>query len=182
MKNLILVLILLIFPKLLLAQEVFIDSANKEYLSLGGKQDNKQSFMDLKTGAIDWIDNAKLEQMQQIGMLSPTEFWNKLTNKSIVFYASGYEPHWFAKITKNRLQFTNSKKENIAIKIDIKNSNVTYDFVAFFHSKNGVFGLIRNLDKSSKCELELGETDSIYEIFINYKGEIFEGCAYLDKL
>ena len=40
-----LVLILLIFPKLLLAQEVFIDSANKEYLYLGGKQDNKQSFM-----------------------------------------------------------------------------------------------------------------------------------------
>ena len=180
MKNLI--LILSIFPKLLLAQELFIDSTNKEYLYLGGKQDNKQSFMDLKTGAIDWIDNAKLEQMQQIGMLSPTEFWNKLTNNSIVFYASGYEPHWFAKITKNRLQFTNSKKENIAIKIDIKNSNVTYDFVAFFHSKNRVFGLIRDLDKSSKCELEIAEPDSVYEIFINYKGKIFEGCAYLDKL
>ena len=59
MKNLILVLILLIFPKLLLAQEVFIDSANKEYLSLGSTQDNKQNFMDLKTGAIDWIDKPK---------------------------------------------------------------------------------------------------------------------------
>ena len=33
-----LVLILLIFPKLLLAQEVFIDSSNKEYLYLGSTQ------------------------------------------------------------------------------------------------------------------------------------------------
>ena len=87
-------LFFLIFPKLLLAQELFIDSANKEYLYLGSTQDNEQSFMDLKTGAIDWIDKAKVEQMQQIGMLSPTEFWNKLTNNSIGFYASGYEPFW----------------------------------------------------------------------------------------
>ena len=182
MKNLILVLILLIFPKLLLAQEVFIDSANKEYLSLGSTQDNKQNFMDLKTGAIDWIDKAKAKQMQQTDMLSPTEFWNKLTNNSIVFYASGYEPLWYAKITKNRLQFINLKEENMAIKIDIKKSNVTDNFVAFFHSKNGVFGLIRDLSTESNCGLNIAERDSIYEIFINYKGEIFEGCAYLDKL
>ena len=45
-----------------------------------------------------------------------------------------------------------------------------------------MFGLIRNLDKRSKCELDIAEPDSVYEIFINYKGEIFEGCAYLDKL
>ena len=68
-------------------------------------------------------------------MLSPTEFWNKLTNNLIGFYASDYEPFWDAKITKNRLQFIHWKKENIAIKIDIKNSNVTYDFVAFFTQK-----------------------------------------------
>lgn len=52
----------------------------------------------------------------------------------------------------------------------------------FFYSQNGVIGLIRNLDKRSKCALNIDEPDSIYEIFINYKGEIFEGCAYLDKL
>ena len=45
-----------------------------------------------------------------------------------------------------------------------------------------MIGLIRNLDKRSKCALNIDEPDSIYEIFINYKGEIFEGCAYLDKL
>lgn len=45
-----------------------------------------------------------------------------------------------------------------------------------------MFGLIRNLDKRSKCELDIAEPDSVYEIFINYKGEIFEGRAYLDKL
>ena len=37
-----LVLILLIFPKLLLGQEVFIDSSNKEYLYLGSTQNNEQ--------------------------------------------------------------------------------------------------------------------------------------------
>ena len=182
MKFLFLFLFFLIFPKLLLAQELFIDSANKEYLYLGSTQDNEQSFMDLKTGVINWIDKAKVEQMQQIGMLSPTEFWNKLTNNSIGFYASGYEPFWNAKITKNRLQFLHLKEDNIAIKIDIKNSNLTYDFVAFFHSKDGVIGLVRNLDKRSKCDLNIAEPDSIYEIFINYKGQVFEGCAYLNKL
>ena len=99
-----------------------------------------------------------------------------------MFYGSGYEPLWYAKITKNRLQFINLKEENMAIKIDIKKSNVTDNFVAFFHSKNGVFGLIRDLSTESNCGLNIAERDSIYEIFINYKGEIFEGCAYLDKL
>ena len=33
-----LILLLLIFPKLLLAQEVLIDSSNKEYLYLGSTQ------------------------------------------------------------------------------------------------------------------------------------------------
>lgn len=177
-----LILLLLIFPKLILAQEVFIDSSNKEYLYLGSTQNNKQSFMDLNIGTIDWINKAKVERMQQIGILSPAQFWNKVTNNSIGFYASGYEPFWKAKITKNRLQFFHLKEDNIAIKIDIKNSNLTYDFVAFFYSQNGVIGLIRNLDKRSKCALNIDEPDSIYEIFINYKGEIFEGCAYLDKL
>ena len=130
-----LVLILLIFPKSLLAQEVFIDSSNKEYLYLGSTQNNEQSFMDLNTGTIDWINKAKVERMQQIGMLSSTQFWNKVTNNSIGFYASGYEPFWKAKITKNRLQFFHLKEDNIAIKIDIKNSNLTYDFVDFFTHK-----------------------------------------------
>lgn len=177
-----LVLILLIFPKLLLGQEVFIDSSNKEYLYLGSTQNNEQSFMDLNTGTIDWMNKAKVEQMQQIDMLSPTEFWNKVTHNSIGFYASGYEPFWNAKITKNRLQFLHLKEDKIAIKIDIKNSAITHNFVAFFHSKNGVIGLIRALNKESKCEINIDEPDSIYEIFINYKGKIFEGCAYLDKL
>lgn len=130
-----LILLLLIFPKLILAQEVFIDSSNKKYLYLGSTQNNEQSFMDLNTGTIDWINKAKVERMQQIGMLSPTQFWNKVTNNSIGFYASGYEPFWKAKITKNRLQFFHLKEDNIAIKIDIKNSNLTYDFVAFFTHK-----------------------------------------------
>ncbi|MWP47991.1 hypothetical protein [Gilliamella sp. Pas-s27] len=177
-----LILLFLLLPKLLLAQEVYSNSSNQEYLSLGSTENDKQNFLNLKTGMIDWINLSDLQKMQQTDMLSPHTFWDKVNNNSIVFYANGYEPFWNAKISKNKLQFISLKEKNINITIDIKDSSLTRNFVVIFHSKDGVCGLIRSLPKGAFCEANLDEIISIYEIFIDYKGEIFEGCAYLDKL
>lgn len=179
-----LILLILIFPKIILAQEVFTYSSNKEYLFLGSTKDNKQNFLNIKNGNIDWLNISELQQMQQTDMLSPFIFWNKIVENSIGFYASGYEPFWNAKISKNKLQFyfLNEKEFRTNITIDLKNSSLTSNFVAIFYSKDGVYGLIRGLPKGSSCEANLDEPTSIYEIFIDVKGEIFEGCAHLDKI
>lgn len=177
-----LILLLLILPNLLLAQEVYKNSSNQEYLSLGSTENGKQNFLNLKNGMIVWISQSELQQMQQTDMLSPSIFWDKVNNNSIGFYASGYEPFWKAKISKNKLRFIFHKEENINISIDIKSSSLTRNFVTIFHSNKDVYGLIRSLPKGTLCEADLDEPTSIYEIFIDYKGEIFEGCAHLDKL
>lgn len=177
-----LIILLLIVPNLLLAQEVYTNSSNQEYLSLGSTENGKQNFLNLKNGMIDWISQSELQQMQQTDMLSPPIFWDKLNKNSIGFYASGYEPFWNAKISKNKLRFLSLKEENINISIDIKSSSLTSNFVTIFHSDTGIYGLIRSLPKGTFCESDLDEPTSIYEIFIDYKGEIFEGCAHLDKL
>jgi uncharacterized membrane protein len=177
-----LILLFLMLPKLLLAQEVYTNSSNQEYLSLGSTENGKQKFLNLKNGMIDWINLSELQKMQQTDMLSPHIFWDKVNKNSIGFYANGYEPFWNAKISKNKLQFISLKEKSINIAINIKNSSLTRNFVVIFHSKDGVYGLIRSLPKGAFCEANLDEATSIYEIFIDYKGEIFEGCAYLDKL
>ncbi|SCC24741.1 hypothetical protein [Gilliamella intestini] len=177
-----LILLFLLLPNLLLAQEVYTNASYQEYLSLGSTENGKQNFLNLKNGMIDWINLSELQKMQQTDMLSPHNFWDTVNKNSIGFYANGYEPFWNAKITKNKLQFISLKEKDINIDIDIKNSSLTRNFVVIFHSKNGVYGLIRSLPKGDFCEANLDEVTSIYEIFIDYKGEIFEGCAYLDKL
>jgi uncharacterized membrane protein len=177
------ILLFLILPNLLLAQEVYTNSFNQEYLSLGtiNTENDKKSSLNLKNGEVNWINLSELQEMQQIDMLSPPIFWDKINKNSIGFYASGYEPFWNAKINKNKLQLFIEKEENLNITIDIKNSSLTNNFVAVFHSEDAVYGLIRGLPKGNICEENLAELTSIYEIFIDYKGEILEGCAYLDK-
>lgn len=177
-----LILLLLILPNLLSAQEIYKDSSNQEYLSLGSTENGKRNFLNLKNKNIDWISLSELQQMQQIDILSPHIFWDKVNQNSIGFHASGYEPFWNAKLTKNKLQFVLNKEEHVTISIDIKSSALTNNFVTIFHSDNGIYGLIRSLSNGTFCEANLDELTSIYEIFIDYKGEIFEGCAHLDKL
>lgn len=43
------------------------------------------------------------------------------------------------------------------------------------------YGMIRGLDINSPCEIAINDEISIFEVFINYRGEIFKGCAMLDK-
>ncbi|QYN46949.1 hypothetical protein [Gilliamella sp. ESL0405] len=177
-----LILLLLILPNLLFAQEIYKNSSNQQYLSLGSTENGKQNFLNLKNGMIDWISQSELLQMQQVDILSPHVFWDKVNKNSIGFHASGYEPFWNAIISKNKLQFQFNKEENVNISMDIKSSSLTSNFVTIFHSNNGIYGLIRGLPNGTFCEANLDKPASIYEVFIDYKGEIFEGCAHLDKL
>lgn len=177
-----LILLLLVLPNLLSAQEIYKDSSNQEYLSLGSTENGKRNFLNLKNKKIDWISLSELQKMQQIDLLTPHIFWDKVNKNSIGFHASGYEPFWNAIISKNKLQFMLNKKENVTISIDIKSSALTNNFVTIFHSDKGIYGLIRSLPNETFCEANLDELTSIYEIFIDYKGEIFEGCAHLDIL
>ncbi|MCX8639024.1 hypothetical protein J3U37_02825 [Gilliamella sp. B3172] len=177
-----LILLLLILPNLLFAQEIYKTSSNQQYLSLGSTENGKQNFLNLKNGMIDWISQSELLQMQQVDILSPHVFWDKVNKNSIGFHASGYEPFWNAIISKNKLQFQFNKEENVNISMDITSSSLTSNFVTIFHSNNGIYGLIRGLPNGTFCEANLDKPASIYEVFIDYKGEIFEGCAHLDKL
>lgn len=157
-----LILLLLILPNLLSALEIYKDSSNQEYLSLGSTENGKRNFLNLKN--IDWISLSELQQMQQIDILSPHIFWDKVNQNSIGFHASGYEPFWNAKLTKNKLQFVLNKEENVTISIDIKSSALTNNFVTIFHSDNGIYGLIRSLSNGTFCEANLDELTSIYRL------------------
>lgn len=176
------IFLLLILPNLLLAQEIYKNSSNQEFLFLESTENSRQKFLNLKNGMIVWINQSELQQMQQIDRLEPRIFWDIVNKNSIGFYASGEEPFWNAIISNYKLQFVLNKPENILISIDIKSSALTRNFVTIFHSNKGIYGLIRSLPKGTFCEANLDEPASNYEIFIDYKGEIFEGCAHLDKL
>jgi hypothetical protein len=60
------ILLFLILPNLLLAQEVYTNSFNQEYLSLGtiNTENDKKSFLNLKNGEVNWINLSELQEMQ----------------------------------------------------------------------------------------------------------------------
>ncbi|MCX8619104.1 hypothetical protein J3U42_11965, partial [Gilliamella sp. B2923] len=84
-----LILLLLLLPNLLFAQEIYKNSSNQQYLSLGSTENGKQNFLNFKNGMIDWISQSELLQMQQVDILSPHVFWDKVNKNSIGFHASG---------------------------------------------------------------------------------------------
>ena len=176
-------LILSFFPQLIIAQEVFIDSYGKEHIYLGTTYNQEETFLNTGNGSTEWINISTKQKMTQVDMLSPSDFWNKLTQNSIRFYAyarKGYKRFWEAEIDQNQLQFS-EKEGSTNIVIDLKNSSLTHNFVAFFHSHDNIYGFIRRVNKKASCKIGADQPTSIYEIYIDYQGKIFEGCAYLAK-
>lgn len=68
------IFLLLILPNLLLAQEIYKNSSNQEFLSLESTENSKQKFLNLKNGMIVWINQSELQQMQQIDRVEPRIF------------------------------------------------------------------------------------------------------------
>lgn len=53
-------------------------SLNRAYLFLGSTKNNKEKFVDLKNGTINWINISELQQIKQTDMLLLSDFWDKV--------------------------------------------------------------------------------------------------------
>lgn len=64
------------------------------------------------------------------------------------------------------MYFSLPQDENVSIIVNIKNSSLIINFVAIFHSNNGIYGLMRRLHKNLSCEANNDEPNSISEILL----------------
>lgn len=167
------------------AQDVFIDLNSKnKYLFLGSINGEQKKYIDVHDNSIKWIKNS---QLKQVDRLLPQQFSKIIFHAGLTFFISGDEPFWSATINQNILSFLppsepSGKYKKYPIKLNTINNSVDYGFLLMFQSQDHTtYGMIRGLDINSPCEIAINDEISIFEVFINYRGEIFKGCAMLDK-
>jgi len=176
------IILFIMFSFCCLGQDLFVGQDKNEYLFIGSREGKDIKLLNMKDNSVIWNDKNLL---QQIDYLQPQNFLKEIFKAKLVFSASGDEPFWKATISQNEISFFASdiNSEKIAIKIDINEFSIDSIFLLMFHSKNNqnIYGLIRGLTGDSVCDLNLDDEQSIFEVFINYKGEVFKGCAILTR-
>lgn len=162
------------------SQIVYEDTTTRvESLFLGSS--NGSTVKVLENKKIKWKDRADLEQTDQ---LSYEEFLNKIFQNDLFFETDMDLPFWRAELRKYTLQFFDpetGKREEYPVMITVAESGIYNPSFLMFQSKDkSIYGLIRNLHK--RCALCICEEDSEFEIFINYKGRVYEGCAVITAI
>lgn len=164
----------------LFAQVIFTDEASdQKFLFIGGVYKNEVKLINLNNHSILWMDK---ENLQQTDQLSPAAFLQKIFSSKLFFHATGSKPNWDALISQQVLQIDlpNGKKKRLNIHIDLESNPIDNAFVPMFHSKDRLtYGLIKTLDMDSPCVID-NDGINIFEIFINYHGQIIRGCASVD--
>lgn len=176
--------LLLLLPFSLFAQDIYTDkSSQNEYLFLGSMGEQSKKLLDVNNHTIVWLNN---DQLQQVDKLSPWQFAEKIFANNLMFYADGSLPFWQATISQDKLWFfdgssSSDKNQESAIRITINKYSIDNAFLLMFHSDDhDVYGMIRGLTGDSPCDIGISEEVSIFEVFINYQGELFKACATLD--
>ncbi len=168
------------------SQEVYENiSTNETYLFVGSIEGDKIKVLNLENKSTDWVDYKKLNQTDRF---SSQEFINRIFDNDLYFEAGGDEPFWNMEVRKNTLQFIglNGRGKRIPIKIEVNKSDIDNSLLFMFHNKDKtVYGLIRGLkystEKQSFCTLCTCEETSFFEVFVNYAGNVYKGCATITK-
>ena len=159
------------------AQEVYKDTATQqESLFLGSIEEKNVKV--LEQGNIKWKNREKLEQT---GLLTATQFLNKIFNSGLCFEAEGYEPFWKIILTQNQLEITdaeNGTKRAVKSEIFI-NQNTVGIYFSFISSDGKIFGTINYLGFQNQriCDYNLSDENSLYETLITINGKVYEGCS-----
>lgn len=174
------IFLLVLFSFYSFGQDLFVGKDKNEYLFIGSKEGNNIKLLNIKNHSVLWRDKNLL---QQIDRLQPKNFLQEISKAKMFFSANGDEPFWKATISEHEISFlgSNIDSEHIAIQMDINKSSIDYMFLLMFHATNNpnIYGVIRGLSVDSMCDLNLDEEQSIFEVFINYEGDVVKGCATL---
>lgn len=164
----------------LFAQIIYRDKeSGQEYLFIGGVYDNQVKLMNLKNKSVTWLNKANVQQTNQ---LTPGAFLQTIFASNLFFHADGIAHVWQAMISKKRLQINlpDGTQKELKIQINLDDNPLDRAFVFMFQSENRqTYGLVRELSIDSPCLINNDGTN-IFEVFINYQGQVIRGCAYLD--
>ncbi|NDV94456.1 hypothetical protein D0T84_05910 [Dysgonomonas sp. 521] len=180
----ILIILLLCFSLPFFAQELYQDNKNSEYLFAGSISDTSIKVWNLNEKTMDWKHP---EELEQTGRLQATSFLSKVFDAGLSFHAEGDEPFWNAEIKEHLLTFTHPEagKSSYKLKIDV-NDFIDNSFSFMFGCEGeNIYGLVRGYSyfprEQQVCELCICEEVSFFEIFINFRGHIYKGCAKIEK-
>ncbi|WP_159565232.1 hypothetical protein [Budvicia diplopodorum] len=165
------------------AQEQFVDPiTNVESLFLGSVHDDQVKVLEYNNILLK--DKSSLVQN---GALSGKQFINRVFSRRLHFEMEGHEPLWQAKLTKNGLVFIGPDKQQryqTTIYINEKDTGGAYYFTFRSH-KDNVFGVVNYLGLRSEnqrmCEYNIGDSDSLYEVYLEINGRNYRGCATLNN-
>lgn len=74
------------------------------------------------------------------------------------------------------------KNQEPSIQIVLNKHSIDNAFLLMFNSDDhDIYGMIRGLTGDSSCDIGISEEASVFEVFINYQGEVFNGYATLDN-
>lgn len=182
----ILTISLLLFSVAFHGQEIYQDKDKGNYLFIGSISDSWIKVWNMDKKEIDWIDMASGE-IEQVGRLQAKAYLSKVFEAGLSFFVEGEEPFWAAKINSDSIIFTAPDEEYVSShKINIAvNDFIDSSFSFMFKSEdNNIYGLVRGHTYFPKdqdiCEFCNNDELSLLEVFVNYKGSVYKGCARLE--
>jgi uncharacterized membrane protein len=179
-------LMLLAFPVTAMCQEVFVDHAdNKTNLFLGAINGDRLKV--LEGGTIKWKSSQRLEQRD---LLSSMDFLSAIFDNDLRFILEGDEPFWRVSVTKDELSivdYETGQSKTLEIMVYLAGRDMNPRFYFMFKTAGGdVFGVVNyvgwNPRSQQQCECNLSEEISLYETCVCIDGEIYRGCARIEKL
>lgn len=179
-----LTILLFFFTMPFFSQELYQDNNKTEYLFVGSLSDNSIKVWKLNEKVMEW---KQPEELEQTGRLQAMAFLSKLFDAGLSFHAEGDEPFWNAEIKERLLIFTHPEtgQSSHKLKIDVNDFIDSSFFFMFSCEEENIYGLIREYSyfpgEQQICELCICEEVSLFEIFINFRGHIYKGCAKIEE-
>ena len=179
MMNFKLTLILLYLSFTTSSQVVYTNGTETNILFLGEYND-KNELKVLLNKTIQFTSQDSLKQSYQY---TQKKFLTVLDSLNLSFNCSGFEPFWDFRLKGNKAWFEGFDGKRVNFKIETYTDEFQSSSTFMFQSLNHqLVGIIINKgikDPSKACNISTTENYAVYEVYLTYKGKMYQGCGML---
>ena len=165
------------------SQEVYTNGKVDNILFLG-EYNTKNELKVVLNDSIQFVNKSTLKQNNQY---SQKEFLNVLDSLNLSFVCSGFEPFWDFRLKGNKAWFegatsSNDKKVSFTIETftDEFQSSNTFMFQSLNHQLLGIIINKGIIDLEKACNLSTTDNYAVYEVYLTFKGKMYQGCGTID--
>ena len=175
-----LTLILLYFSFTTSSQVVYTNGTETNILFLGEYNDKNE----LKVLLNETIQFMSQDSLKQSNQYNQKEFLTIIDSLNLSFVCSGFEPFWDFRLKGNKAHFEgfDGKKVNFKIETytDEFQSSNSFMFQSIDHQLIGIILNKGMKNPKTACNLSTTENYTIYEVYLTYKGKMYQGCGTID--